>query len=154
MKHCGWIAFSGLIWLAAGISLLHKGLKFVADARDFPDTFCVRFQEQFGSTQSAGATLIAVALLLGFVKGRFVLVKTVRRVSFRIQSLPLPIKITSLYTPSYLILLGSMMGLGFLIRFISMPIDIRGFIDVAIGSALINGSMLYFLAARGCLRVN
>ena len=154
MKHRGWIAFSGLIWLAAGISLVHKGLKFVADARYFPDAFCVRFQERFGSVQAAGTALIAVALLIGFIKGRFVLVKTVRRVSFRIQSLPLPIKITSLYTPSYLILLGSMMGLGFLIRFIPMPTDIRGFIDVAIGSALINGAILYFRAARGSLRVN
>ena len=154
MKHRGWIAFSGLIWLAAGISLMHKGLKFVADASYLPDAFCVRFQERFGSIQAAGTALVAVALLLGFLKGRFVLVKTVRRVSFRIQSLPLPIKITSLYTPSYLILLGSMMALGFLVRFISMPMDIRGFIDVAIGSALINGAMLYFQAARGSLRVS
>jgi hypothetical protein len=41
-----------------------------------------------------------------------------------------------------------MMALGLVFRFLPIPIDLRGLIDVAIGSALINGAMLYFRAAR------
>jgi len=36
------------------------------------------------------------------------------------------------------------MGLGMGIRYFGVPVDVRGLIDVAVGSALINGAMLYF----------
>ncbi len=151
MKHRGWIAISGFIWLAAGFSLLFKGLRFISDATRSSDTLCFRFQELFGSSQQAGTVLIAAALLIGFLKGRFVLAKTVRRVALRILAQPLPIRLGSVYAPSYWIVIASMIGLGVAIRFLPIPIDVRGFIDVAIGSALINGAMLYFRAARGAL---
>jgi hypothetical protein len=41
-----------------------------------------------------------------------------------------------------------MMMLGMIFRYLPIPIDVRGFIDLAIGSALMNGAMLYFRAAR------
>lgn len=154
MKHRGWIAISGFIWLAAGFSLLYKGLHFISDGTRLSNTLCFRFQEFFGSPERTGTALIAAALFVGFLKGRFVLNKTVRRVSLRILSLPLPIRFGSVYAPSYWIVIGSMMGLGMAMRFLPIPIDARGFIDVAIGSALINGAMLYFRAARGELRVS
>jgi hypothetical protein len=149
MKHRGWIAVSGFVWLAAGFSLLYKGLHFISDATRSPNTLCFRFQEFFGSSQKAGTALIAAALLIGFLKGRFVLAKTVRRVTLRILSQPLPIRLVSVYAPSYCIVIGSTIGLGMAMRFLPIPIDARGFIDVAIGSALVNGAMLYFRAARG-----
>ena len=133
MKHRGWIAFSGFVWFAIGAMLLYKGLHLIS----------------FGQTAEKNATLlIAVGLLVGFIKGRFVLAKTVRRVVLRICSLSLPIRYKDVYTPSYYFLILGMMGLGILFRFLPIPIDIKGSVDVAIGSALINGAMLYFRAAR------
>jgi hypothetical protein len=45
-------------------------------------------------------------------------------------------------------LIGAMVGLGVTLRFLPIPVDLRGFIDTAVGSALVNGAMLYFHIAR------
>ncbi|OGN63431.1 MAG: hypothetical protein A3E80_04260 [Chlamydiae bacterium RIFCSPHIGHO2_12_FULL_49_9] len=132
MKHRSWIALSGFLWFSIGGSLLYKGLKFISQ----------------GPSQETGTMLIALGLAIGFLKGRFVLSKTVARVSNRIAALPLPIRFRDAFSKSYWILIGSMMALGILFRFLPIPIEVRGLIDVAIGSALINGSMLYFRASK------
>lgn len=128
--------------------LLYKGLHLIADAAFRLDTLCYSLGQKLGSTQKAATVLIGVALIIGFIKGRFVLVKTVRRVVGRIATLPSPVRLKSAYSPSYWFLIGGMMLLGMVFRFLPLSIDIRGMIDVAIGSALINGAMLYFRAAR------
>jgi hypothetical protein len=153
MSHRAWIAVSGFLWLAVGGGLLFKGLRLISEGAISPDSLSFRMQGLFGTPQQSGTALIAAALLIGYVKGRFILSKTVKRVALRIASLPLPIRFTSVYAPSYFVLIGGMIALGILLRFLPIPIDLRGFIDTAIGSALINGAMLYFQAARGAQRV-
>lgn len=148
MKHRSWIALSGFLWFVIGVSLLYKGLRFITDAAFQADSLCYRMQGIFGTPQQAATSLIAVGLLIGFIKGRFVLSKTVRRVVGRIASLPLPIRFQDAYAPSYWFLIAGMVALGVSFRFLPIPLDIRGTIDLAIGSALINGSMLYFRAAK------
>lgn len=88
--------------------------------------------------------LMGVSLFIGFIKGRFVLRRTVLRVSSRILSLPLPIRIKDVYSLSYVCLIGSMMGLGVVFRFVPLPLDVKGMIDVAVGAALIQGALFYF----------
>ena len=153
MTHRNWIAISGFLWLAVGGFLLYKGLHLISDGTLSRESLCFRLQGIFGSPQQSGTALIAAGLLIGFIKGRFVLSKAVKRVSVRILSLPLPIRFSSVYAPSYFILIGSMIALGISLKFLPIPVDLRGFIDTAVGSALINGAMLYFRAARGALRV-
>ena|SRR3990167_3890000 len=148
MKHRGWISISGFVWLAIGVFLLSKGLRLISEATHQSDTLCSSFQHIFGTPQQSGTALIAGGLLVGFFKGRFILSKTVKRVVHRILSLPLPIQLRLVYAPSYWIIIGLMMSLGMVFRFLSIPIDLRGFIDVSVGSALMNGAMLYFRAAR------
>jgi len=130
MKHRFWIAFSGFVWTGVGIMLLQKGLKILGS---LPDS-------------KVATWWMAAGLFVGFIKGRFVLSKTVKRVTDRISSLPLPISIAKVYPVSYWLILSSMIGLGFAMRFV--PPQWRGCIDVAVGSALINGAMLYFRAAK------
>lgn len=148
MKYRGWIAFSGMIWFAIGAMLLFKGVKFIHLGTIQTNSLCHSYGPMFGSNERAATVLIAIGLFVGFLKGRFVLVKTVRRVVLRIVSLPLPIRFKDVYTSSYYLLIAGMMGLGMLFRFMPISVDFRGVIDVAIGSALINGAMLYFRAAR------
>jgi len=123
-----------------GAFLLSKGLQLIAVAAFRADTFCARFS----NPQQVATCLIAVGLLLGFIKGRFVLSKTVARVVERILSLSLPIRLGDVYAKSYYFLILGMMGLGLFMRFAPIWQDIRGLIDIAVGSALINGAMLYF----------
>lgn len=148
MKHRGWIALSGFVWFFIGAFLLYKGLDLITQAAFQTSSLCYRMKDTFGTPQQAATVFIAIGLLIGFFKGRFVLVKTVRRVVGRISTLPLPIRLKDAYSPAYYILIGSMMALGMVFRFLPIPLDIRGTIDVAIGSALINGALLYFRAAR------
>jgi hypothetical protein len=148
MKHRGWIVFSGFVWFFIGVMLLYKGVHLVALAAFQKDSLCASMQETFGSAQNAAAFLIAAGSMIGFLKGRFVLAKTAKRVVSRIASQSLPIRFKNAYSPSYWILIGFMMALGMVFRFLPIPIDIRGLIDIAIGSALISGSIFYFKAAK------
>jgi hypothetical protein len=58
-----------------------------------------------------------------------------------------PLHLKDLFPLSYLAIIGSMMMLGMLLKFLPISHDIRGFIDLAVGSALINGAFLYFKQA-------
>ena len=130
MGRRAWISISGLIWAMAGFMLLSKGLRILTALPD----------------QTASTWWIGGGLLVGFFKGRFVLSKTVHRISTRIASLPTPIHFLEVYPKSYWILLSTMMGMGLLMRMV--PANIHGFIDLAVGSALINGAVLYFRCAK------
>jgi hypothetical protein len=144
-----WIVVSGLTWLAIGSMLMVKGLKWITQSMmGLESAPLVRWCSSLvGSAQQGALLVICISLFIGFIKGRTVLAKTVQRVVTRIRSLPPPILLSQVYDRRYATLLGSMMALGFLFRFLPIGADVRGAIDVAIGSALINGSMLYFREA-------
>ncbi|MFI5333889.1 MAG: hypothetical protein ACHQT8_01835 [Chlamydiales bacterium] len=152
LSHTAAVIFSGVLWLIIGLFLLMKGLNLVvlaAHAEQFGirAVLISRLAAWSGSHQSGALILIAFGLLIGLIKGRFVLVKTVKKVVARIVSLPAPIKVTELFSARYLLLMAIMVGLGISLRFAKLPADLHGLIDVAIGSALVNGSMIYFRLA-------
>ena len=101
----------------------------------------------FGGKEQTATILIALGLLIGFFKGRFILGKSAKRGVERICSFPNPTSLSNIYSAKYYILLGGMVGLGMSIKFLGLPNDIRGLVDVAIGAALINGAMIYFRSA-------
>lgn len=155
-RHKTLIMISGMIWFAIGIYLLPLGLNFIVTSAQtslsLPEnTFpLLSFLEGWiGGLEQAAIVVVALGLLMGFFKGRYVLSKSVNRLVKRIRSLPEPTPITSIYGPAYYILLGSMMMIGIGIKYLGVPYDIRGMIDVTIGAALINGAMLYFRIGMG-----
>lgn len=133
MKARGWIAFSGFVWFVMGFFLLMQGFRFLT---------------QMALRIEMAVFLIALGLLVGFLKGRYVLSKSARRVIQRIIHLSPPIHWKNVYAPSYWLLIGAMMGLGMILKWV--PLEVRGTIDVAIGFALLNGSLLYFRATYDC----
>jgi hypothetical protein len=148
MSHKSWIMVSGFFWAIVGFFLLYKGLHLIAEGslgvmRD--QSFAVSL---FGSPEKGAMGLVAIGLFVGFIKGRFVLAKTVRRVCTRIVGLTLPISIKEVYSISYLLLIASMIFLGISLRLVPISLEIKGVVDVAIGSALLNGAMLYFRASQ------
>jgi hypothetical protein len=149
-----WIVVSGVSWLVVGSYLMVKGLNWVALAMVSPPgrsperSPLIQWLSTFtGSVQQGALILICAALFVGFIKGRLVLSKTVHRVTTRLRSEKSPIHFSRAYDRKYYVILGSMMGLGLLFRFLPIAFEIRGAIDVTIGSALINGAMLYFRQA-------
>jgi hypothetical protein len=138
------LQFTGFTWIVMGAWILYKGLKFVSYGGFAQNSFCSRF----GEPGSSIAFLMTAGLLIGYLKGKVVLQKTVWRVASRLQSLPFPLRLKDLYAPSYLLLIGAMMVLGMLLNVLPIPLEFRGFVDIVIGSALINGSLFYFKFAR------
>jgi len=144
------IFLSGLVWLAVGCWLLPLGLNFVVSTLLDKNVNMSRpvldgLAPYFRGVESAAMIWIAICLMIGCLKGRFIFAKTVNRGVQRISKLPNPAPLSQIYPLSYYILLGSMVFLGFLVRY--APLDVRGGVDVIIGTALINGAMLYFRQA-------
>ncbi len=157
MQHKNWIRISGLMWSLIGGFLLYKGIHLMELAIFGPQAHASlshRLGSYVGGDEKGATAIIALSLLVGFIKGRFVLSKTVHRVCNRIASLSLPISFSQVYSPVYFLLIGSMILLGVGMRFAPIPIDLRGAIDIAVGSALINGSLLYFRAAQRFIPVS
>lgn len=140
-KHNSLILFSGFLWLLIGVSLLNLGLKLLTQAHIYSSFFSF-----FGSKEEGATLLIASALLIGILKGKYVLKKSAMKLLTRIYALPNPASFAEAYSKSYLLLIAFMMSLGMLIKYFEVPNDIRGFIDVAVGAALIQGSTHYFRA--------
>lgn len=142
-----WLVISGFTWIGIGIMLLVKGLRFLVWVAEVPNQTApiLQWVTTFAKTkQQASLLLICGALLIGFVKGRTVLAKTVKRISARIQAGETHLTLNQVYDKKYYIILALMVGIGIGFRYFPIPLDLRGVVDVAIGSALINGAMLYF----------
>jgi hypothetical protein len=128
INHLTAVVISGIVWFVIGLFLLTKGLNLLV------------FNE--GGRDEMALICIAGGLIVGFLKGRFILSKTARRTCGRIFSLPSPFPLNKIYPLSYYGLIAVMMGIGVVFRW--LPVTLHGFVDVAVGSALINGSLFYF----------
>lgn len=153
LSHHSLITISGTIWLVIGAFLLPLGIHFLADAAVNPYLLrdnsypLLSFVSQYtGGVEGAAILLIAISLLVGSFKAKKVFTKVVNKGVSRITSFPNPTHLTNIYGFKYLLLIGFMVSLGMCLRYFGVPKDIRGVIDVAVGSALINGGLGYFKA--------
>ena len=150
LSHFSAILVSGFIWFGVGVFLLTKGLTFVLLAARIEGISSSMMNELAAITkgkEQAGTFLIIIGLTLGYLKSRFVLQKSAKRVVGRILSLPNPANIFQIYSLSYCFLILSMVALGIGMKWMHLNYDLRGVIDVFIGSALMNGSLAYFRLA-------
>lgn len=150
-----WI--SGGIWLLVGFFLLQLGLRLMLEPANLTEEGYTPLLSAIaglaGGYYEAAAAMIAIALYIGFLKGKHLLQKSARQGVERIRTFPNPAPIQNIYSAKYYILLGGMILLGFSMRFIGFPNDIRGMIDVAIGAALINGAVAYFRLGLDLYRI-
>ncbi len=146
------LIFSGLCWFSIGFFLLSKGLKMLvlasmAAKSGAPGPFVKMAMNAVPNAEQAVVILIVISLFLGYLKGRVALRKSALRISSRIMALKEPLKLSQIYPKGYYFLLGGMMLLGMSLKFLSLPLDIYGMVDTIIGSALVNGSLVYFREA-------
>jgi len=150
VSHTTLIFLSGLVWLIVGSVLLPLGLNFIVSALLIENAHLSHpvldiLAPYAGGLESAALIWITICLMLGFLKGRRIFSKSVTRSVNYISTLPNPAPLSKIYTPAYYLLLGSMILLGFIVRY--FPQDVRGGVDVVVGCALINGAVLYFKQA-------
>lgn len=155
LSHTKLIVISGLIWFGVGVYLLQLGLSLllsgVQPAEMLADSqypLLRALAPYTGSLEAAVIVLVMIALFIGYFKGRYVLGKSARRGVERIRSFANPAPLHRIYSAKYYILLACMVGLGISMKYLGLNNDVRGLIDAAIGSALINGAMIYFRLAQ------
>ncbi len=153
VSHKTLLRISGLIWFGIGIMLLNLGIHFALQGWDgvvfktssYSSIFSF-LTDMTGKPENAACVVIALAMILGFFKSKKVLGKVVNKSEARIAQLDNPTSITNLYTKGNLLIILSMMLLGMSLKYIQVDPDIRGFVDIAVGTALIHGSVAYFRA--------
>jgi hypothetical protein len=129
-------ALAGSIWGLVGLFLIIRGAVMYQDALNTQN-----------ATQTALMISIAVSIIVGVAKGRFVLSKTARRNKSRIENIDGPLKIHHVYAKSFYFLIAGMILLGVSLRTFNEYLG--GYVVVAaiycgIGLALMVSSLTYW----------
>jgi uncharacterized protein YacL len=127
MKQSRALRVYGSLWFAVGAMLLTKGVRFLSEGPKITAVF-----------------LAIAALVIGLFKARFVLAKAASKMIARLDSFSDTIPLKQLFTVRYCLILGLMAALGITLRILHLRPTIHGFIDLAIGSALLSSSFIYF----------
>lgn len=129
-------ALAGSIWGLVGLFLVIRGAMMYQTALDTQN-----------ATQTALMISIAISIIIGVAKGRFVLSKTARRNKSRIDSIEGPLKVHHVYAKSFYFLIAGMIALGVTLRTFNEYLG--GYVVVAavycgIGLALMVSSLTYW----------
>ena len=146
-----WFILCGCLWFTVGFSLLVTGLNFLLGLAKFSEGVLSMGEaplfgslaKSLGGNETVAIVLIAVSLLIGQLKSVFVFKRAVKRMENRLAAFSGSIPIYKVFHWSYLFLIVFMMSLGMALKAFSVPLDIRGVIDVAVGGALLRGGMFY-----------
>ena len=127
---------AGFIWVAVGLFLIYRG----------SGLYQLAIQEQ-NSNQETIIISLTLGIVLGIIKGKFVLSKTALRNRNRINQLIPPLKFYNVFSGSFYGFIAGMMLLGFLLREFNSYLG--GYVVVAgihcgIGMALIVASRVYW----------
>ena len=127
---------AGSIWGLVGLFLIIRGVIMYQAALDTQN-----------ATQTALMISIAIAVVIGVAKGKFVLSKTARRNKSRIESIEEPLKIHHVYAKSFYFLIAGMILLGVSLRTFNEYLGgyvVVGAIYCGIGLALMVSSLTYW----------
>ncbi len=141
------LLLGALIWFGAGSMLLLKGLYLLIESSQAPlfqQWIIAKLSPIAGGNEQAALVLVSIGLFIGFIKGRLVLERSAKRVVESLSLLGEKAKLKDLFTVRYLFLIALMMLLGRMMTWLQIDHALRGTIDVAVGSALIHGSMYLF----------
>lgn len=141
-KSYSFIFIAGMVWLAVGILLITKGVNFHWIALENTQ---LKIFDYLGMKSSFGI-LFFICACLGLLKTWFVLKKAALRNLLYYFSFTSAQPIFRLYQRKDLILIFSMILLGRLMRWLSLPSLVQGMILETVGCALIFGSYYYFRA--------
>lgn len=143
LKKPHWLRLAGALWALGGLSLCLKGSGFLSQAlAEGKGAISL-----LGSSREDLSLLASLGIVLGWVKGKFAMRRAVERTVKRIAPLE-QVSWKEVFPLSFWILMGGMVALGASLRYLPLPLDIRGALDLAIGTALLYGANRYLIAAR------
>jgi hypothetical protein len=123
--------FMGCLWGYIGMNLIRKGL---------PSLF-------LNKNLTLALSLIAVAVIIGFFKSKFVLKKTATRLISRLERVKNYFSIFKLFDLKFVLLILCMMGLGISFNFLPGFEAFKGVVRTAIGYGLLQSSFYFFKPA-------
>lgn len=135
---------AGGVWFSSGLYLMILGLRFLEASVNTSSTPFLSLLEHYLSRDYALVMVIVAAIILGQLKGRSVMTRAALRASNRILHLPEPAHIKNLYSGRFYLVIVFMISLGVVLKLLQLPLDVRGAVDVVIGTALIQGAVVYF----------
>lgn len=125
------MAFS--LWILGGLSLTYLGFTRMMMANE-TDAVIV-------------AAAIALAMAIGWLKGRFILAKTARRNIERLKEMTERSRLFQVYNMRSWIIIALMIGLSIFLNVSNaLPVFWRGVVNLAIGFSLISSSLFYVKA--------
>jgi hypothetical protein len=138
---CGATTFTaGLFLMRFGLTLLLSILQGNHEITSYP---LLNFAHKITPTMEIAALILVIlGLGVGILKGRTVITKSCKRNIARILSLPSPALFTRFYPLAFYPLILLMASMGYILRNSGAPSDIIGVVYLAIGSALIQGSVV------------
>ena len=131
-------SIAGGLWGVMGLFLVYRSVAL----------YQLALIEQ-ASTMQAITISVIIGMVIGGIKGKFVLSKTARKNKSRIEGLDTPLKIYHAFGKKFYMIIPGMILLGFLLRFYNEYLG--GYVVVAavycgIGVALMVSSRFYWLA--------
>ncbi len=121
------------IWMSGGIILSKRGIDFLIQVEQ---PFSVLVYCVFG------------ALLLGMLKGKFILNKSSIRNIIRLEALTEPQKPIHVYPLRSWIVIGVMLLISLSLTVFDVSLLIRGIVNIAVGMGLITSSFIYLKHLR------
>lgn len=158
------LILSGFFMLASGGMLISKAAhyfslaftEFLATSPSYNTFLFMHMQPLISlwdlSPEVSLALIMALATFVGLMKGRMVMGKVVDRSVAHVDSLGGSVPLWRLFPVKSLMLIGSMMLLGMLFNRLSLPFDVRGAVDMAIGVALIRGALFFFRRSTASIK--
>lgn len=149
------ITVVGLVWFVVGIFLLFSGLQLIfltalLNGQSFTPILSVVMYAFTGAVIPSIVVSVFLGLLLGYAKSKWAFVRMIRKTVQRIYPMPGLVRISSLYRLHEALLIIAVIALSRIAKILHFPPDIQGVINIAIGSALISGAVVYF---RFALRI-
>ena len=135
---------SAAMWACVGIMLLNKGLRLtIGSTQEVHTPLLSWIQSVFERPAEQSALfIVCLGIFFGFLKGRFALRRSINRIIDNVK-IAQKVSFKIVYPPKFLFLMAAMMGLAMTLKALAVPKDIMGLIDIAVGSALINSSIIY-----------
>jgi len=148
MKKSSLKTFAGIIWVAAGGMLLFRGTKMLYGVWTLDKEFVEGAE---ATTHTMLIVYALIGLVVGAAKGFFVLSKSAKRNSDRIDRIEGPVRPWQVFALKFIPLIAVMIGMGLGIRFLAANTEVTwiswggcGAVYVGIGAALFASSLVYF----------
>lgn len=142
IKHSQALRLTGLLWFFIGLFLTVSGIVFFLKAYEMQSTLWIL--PLFPAKEIGFLVLFLVAIILGFLKARFLLMRSVKKMTSKLLKMENPVVLKKLYPITFYLLVFCMLSLGLILRLLHIPQDVKAFFMLTVGIGLLNGSALYF----------